>query len=650
MERRIVSLAIFGALVLGILLGACGGRSIATQPPTPAIEVDSALPTEIPLTPVQATPAQANADVVTAPASGDPVDAVIASLEGLPLDQFFEESSRQLILRDPELVTELGLADRLGVRNDRLNDLSEAYLLDTQELQSAVLRLLRTYDRGSLGGQERISYDVYEWYLQNLVDGQAYAYHNYPVHHMLTGYQFDLEFLLTDIQPMEDIEDAEDFVARLSQVDEQVTQLITGLEKREAINAVPPRPVLDMAIANLEGYFSAESTWVYQAFESKLRSLSSGTPDEQQALLDNAKKEIETSYIPAFQTLKAYLEDLRSRSTEDVGVWKIDDGEAYYAYTLRKETSTNLSADEIHAMGLREVARLQPEIWAVLEQLGQSSGDDFATAMQAAIKTCGYIDATNASGKEEILSTYGAIIHGIQPSLEDVFDLSPRRDVIVVGDEGMGAGGFYINGPADSDRPGEFHTGFGNPRTPRFNMDTTAYHETIPGHHYQIAIAQELDVPTFRTQLTFNGYVEGWALYAERLAWELGMYADNPCGNLGRLQLELLRAVRLVTDTGIHAKRWTREEARSYIRETMGDPSGNWVHEVDRYIVWPAQATGYMVGMLKILELREQARTALGDDFDIKAFHNLVLGNGSLPLEILEKLVEDWIETSRSSS
>lgn len=645
--NRLTSVTGAGLMVLLIsaFLLACGGRNPTTQQPVAAVSTEAPIPTATMSLPAQPTAAQATSGADASLASDDLVDGVIASLEGLSLDQFLEESSRQLILRDPELITELGLADRLGVRNDRLNDLSENYLQDTHKLQSAILKLLQTYDRDLLQGQKRVSYDVYEWYLESLVEGQAFAYHNYPVHHFLGGYQFDLEFLLTDIQPMEDMEDAEDFVARLSQVDAQVPQLIEGLKKREILNAIPPRFILDMAIGNLEGYSSAENTAVYRAFEAKLKSMSSGTPEEHQALLENAKKEIETSYIPAFHVLKAYLEDLRNRSTDEAGVWKIDEGEAYYAYMLHKETSTSLSADEIHSLGLREVERLQPEIWSVLEELGQSPDDDFAAAMQAAIEACGYIDATSPAGKQQVLDTYEAIIEEVEPLMDEMFDLRPRRDVIVVGDEGMGAGGFYVNGPADSDRPGEFHTGLANPWVPRFNMDTIAYHEAIPGHHYQIAIAQELDLPTFRTQLSFNGYVEGWALYAERLAWELGMYAENPCGNLGRLQLELLRAVRLVTDTGIHAMGWTRDEARSYMRTTMGDPQGTWVHEVDRYIVWPAQATGYLVGMLQIIELREQAREALGEAFDIKAFHNLVLGNGNLPLEILVRLVEEWIDS-----
>jgi uncharacterized protein (DUF885 family) len=229
----------------------------------------------------------------------------------------------------------------------------------------------------------------------------------------------------------------------------------------------------------------------------------------------------------------------------------------------------------------------------------------------------------------------------VDQALDTVVDIRPEAEVVVVG---APIGGYYVPAPLDGSRPGMFYASTGGPWVPKFNMPTIAYHEAIPGHHFQIAIAQEMDLPLFRNDLFFNGYGEGWALYAERLAWELGLYEDDPFGNLGRLQLELLRAVRLVVDTGLHAKQWTRAEAKAYVSEALGDPSGRWSHEVERYIVLPAQATGYKIGMLKILELRQRAMDELGEAFDLKEFHNLVLGSGSMPLDILERVVEDYID------
>ncbi len=559
------------------------------------------------------------------------------------------------MLRDPELITELGLADKFGVRNDRLNDLSEEYLLDTQRLQLAVLDLLRSYPRDTLSSEQQLSFDVYQWYLENLAQGHPYLYHNYPVHHYLNGYHFDLDFLLTNLHPLEDESDVQDYIARLSQVDDQVSQLLVGLEKREALQAVPPLEILDMTTQNMIvylgapaadiEYIEAQALPVYTKLSEKISAIESIPEVKKVEYLDSARKEIAEGFIPAYVALISYLEGLKPAAPGEAGVQKIPDGEDYYAYLLRKETSTALTADEIHALGLREVERISAEMAEVFNQMGINPGAGISSQMPKAVDACGYIDGTTGSGKKQVIDTYQEILNEIEAALGEAFDLLPYTQVVVVPKSDFGGGGFYVGAPADNSRQGEFHAGVGGSRIPRFNMPTIAYHEAIPGHHLQIALAQEADLPTFRNQLAFNGYIEGWALYAERLAWEMGMYADDPCGNLGRLQLELLRAVRLVADTGIHAKGWSREEARIYMRLTMGD-AGGWIHEVDRYIVWPAQSTGYMVGMLKILELRQRVETALGEDFDIREFHNLVLGNGSMPLEILEAVVENYIQDS----
>jgi len=583
-----------------------------------------------------------------------PIAAIIAFLQGLPLDAFFEESFKQLMLRDPELVTELGLADKFGVRNDRLNNLSEEYLLDTQMLQMAVLDLLRSYPRDTLSSEQQLSYDVYRWYLENQVQGHPYLYHNYPVHHFLTGYHFDLDFLFTNLHPLEDESDVQDYIARLSQVDDQVSQLLIGLEKREALQAIPPLEILDMTtqnmvvylgapVADIE-YIEAQAIPVYTKLSEKISAIESIPEAKKEEYLDSARIEIAEGFIPAYVALISYLEGLKPAAPVEAGVQKLPDGEAYYAYLLAKETSTTLTAEEIHTLGLTEVERINAEMEEVFNQIGVGQSTGSSSRMSQAIDVCGYIDAATGSGKTQVVDTYQDILDEMENSLGEVFDHLPATRVVIVPREGFGGGGFYVGAPADNSRPGEFHAGVGGSRIPRFNMPTIAYHEAIPGHHLQIALAQEADLPTFRNQLAFNGYIEGWALYAERLAWEMGMYADDPCGNLGRLQLELLRAVRLVTDTGIHAKGWTREESRIYMRLTMGE--GGWIHEVDRYIVWPAQSTGYMVGMLKILELRQRAEEALGENFDIREFHNLVLGNGSMPLEILEAVVENYIQDS----
>jgi uncharacterized protein (DUF885 family) len=251
------------------------------------------------------------------------------------------------------------------------------------------------------------------------------------------------------------------------------------------------------------------------------------------------------------------------------------------------------------------------------------------------------------SGKDQLVNAYEAILYEVSQRLDAAFDIRPSGKVVVIAETASGGVSYYVPASADGSRPGVFHAGVGGSWAPKYSMPTVAYHEAIPGHHFQIALAQEMDLPLFRNDIVLNGYAEGWALYAEQLAWELGLYEDNPYGNIGRLQLELLRAVRLVTDTGIHAKKWTREEAKAYMNKVLGLHAFS--GEVDRYIVLPAQATGYKVGMVKILELRQKAIDQLGDQFDLKEFHSVILGNGSLPLDILEQVVQDYIDATLES-
>jgi uncharacterized protein (DUF885 family) len=250
--------------------------------------------------------------------------------------------------------------------------------------------------------------------------------------------------------------------------------------------------------------------------------------------------------------------------------------------------------------------------------------------------------------RNEVISAYETILAEIDEQLEEVFDIHPVMELIVVPELSFGGGGgYFVSGSADGTRPGAFHTGVGGSTVYKYLMPTIAYHEAIPGHYFQISIAQEQDYPFFRNDVILNGYAEGWALYAERLAWEIGMYENNPYGNIGRLEMELLRAVRLVVDTGIHHRRWTRQEARTFMRESMG--TSMHLHEVERYIVLPGQATGYKVGMMKILELRQKAMDTLGDRFDIEEFHRLILLH-SMPLELLDEVVDDYIANTLESS
>ncbi len=580
-------------------------------------------------------PVQTQAASTPIPSSSDSVDEIIAGLRGLDIDAFFQVSYRQLLLRDPEKITEMGLAKQLGIRQDQLADLSDAYLRDTQKLESAILAQLQAYERGKLSPAQQLSADVYAWYLQDRVRGHAFMYADYVLNPVIISYHTELTLLFTDLHPVRDVQEARDYVSRLSQVKRQADQVIDGLKRRQAAGVVLPQFYFQIVLGELRDIVDASprDTPFYDVFQDKVSALQDTSEADKASLLKDAEKAIETSVQPAFRALSKILEQQEKIATNDAGVWRFPNGAQYYAYALRHQTTTEMTADQIHALGLSEVARLQAEIRAAAKALGYPENESIPQLIGRAAQDSGTLRG------EEIVKGYEAIIQAAERDIASAFDLRPKAKVIVIGGP---TGGYYIGAAMDGSRPGAFYAAAQGMQY-KFNMPSLAYHESVPGHHTQVAIAQELSLPLFRNDMGFTGYVEGWALYAERLAWELGFYKNNPHGNMGRLQYELMRAARLVVDTGLNTKKWSYSQAINYMVEEAGLQRGFAEAEVARYICWAGQATAYKVGMIKILELRQKAKDKLGDRFDLKEFHNVVLGNGSLPLEILERVVDDYI-------
>ena len=552
------------------------------------------------------------------------------------MDALFQDSYNQLLLRDPELITELGLADLFGAGNDQLTNISDSYRRETQQLESAILTELNGYDQSELSPEQQLSADIYAWYLSDLAAGHEFMYNDYLVVPLIIGIQNQLVQFFTDIHPINDLQDAQDYLARLSQVDSKIEQLLEGLELRQQAGVVLPKFIIRTVLRDLRGmvYDSARRTPFYTAFENKVITLPGVNDAEKQALLTAAENEIGESVLPAFQALVHHLEQLEGIATDDAGVWKFPNGEEYYAYALRHHTTTDMTADEIHELGLQEVERIQAEIRLHFDELNYPQDEGLPDLFNRVARDGGSLSAS------QVVAGYEAIISKAEQKVGAVFDLQPSADVIVVGGP---IGGYYMAPAIDGSRPGAFYARV-NGSEPKFGMPTLAYHEAVPGHHFQIAIAQELDLPSFRHGVHFTAYAEGWALYAERLAWELGLYEGDPYGNLGRLQAEAFRAVRLVVDTGIHAKRWTYDQAVAYMLENTGLSRGMVEFEIARYITWPGQATAYKIGMIKILELRQRAMDQLGGQFDLIEFHNVILGNGAMPLAVLERVVQDYID------
>lgn len=562
------------------------------------------------------------------------------------INAFFESSWRSLMLRDPEWVLAEGLSEEYGLQGAELTDISDEYQQETMRLVQSILDELHSYGRDTLTPEEKISYDVYEWYLQDQLNRADFMYHDYlATFYPVTSVHDGTLYFFSDLHPITDMQEAEDYITRLQKVELKFSQLIDGLELREHVGVIPPRFSLQWALPGVNNMAKApaDQTPFYQAFERKLSGLKDIDQKKKTELLQRAEKAIQESVLPAYQELAHYLEHQVSISPLDDGLWQFESGIDYYDYLLHHFTTTEMSSEEIHQLGLRELERIHAEMDAIFENLDYPKDASLGALFNRVAQDSGFVSGP------KLLETYQAILAEADQNLGAAFDLRPQAELVVIHSP---IKGMYVSPSLDGTRPGAFHAGPSDAREQVYAMPTLAFHEGIPGHHFQIALAMEADLPTFRNLMRFTGYAEGWALYAEQLAAELGWYEDDPYGNLGRLQAEAFRAARLVVDTGIHTKGWTFEEARKFFTENTGFEIGDSVnpdHEIARYIVWPGQATAYKVGMLKFLELRQRAMERLGEQFDLKEFHNIMLRNGSMPLEVLERLIDDYIDNKLSS-
>jgi uncharacterized protein (DUF885 family) len=563
-----------------------------------------------------------------------PAADLLKDLRGLEIEDFFQKAYRLWAARDPETLTTLGLADVYGVGDGVLTDISDEFIRETQTVEAGTLEILQGYDRAAFTDEQSVTADIYAWFLDDLIRGHPFMYADYPVNPMVTSVHYNLYMLFTAYHPLENIQDANDYVARLSQVGTKLAQLVDGLKRREERGVILPAFIIPYVTGDLDGiaYSTPSSNDYYTAFKKRLNGVAD---EERDALLTQVEEQVKGAVMPAYKELSDFLGSQKSKSSDDIGVWQFADGEAYYAQSLRRQTTTELSADEIHEIGKQHVERVQIEMRELFAKIGYSAAESIPNL---------YKRLTNESGVyrgQDAVAAYEEAIRGAEEMLPQMFNILPRAKVEVLGGE---QGDYYMPAAFDGSRPGLFYARTSG-GTPKFGVKSLAYHETIPGHHFQIALAQEVpNLPDLRRGMQFNAYAEGWALYAERLMWEMGVYADDPQGDLGRLRMEAYRAARLVVDTGIHAKKWNFDEAAKYLAEAAGFSDGYAQNEIVRYAVWPAQATSYYLGFLKLLELRQKAKDALGNKFDLKAFHQVVLANGSVPLTVLENLIDTHIK------
>jgi uncharacterized protein (DUF885 family) len=571
------------------------------------------------------------------------------------LNLFYERIFIRFALEMPELLSSIGIAEKFGYRrhNAHLNDVSVAHVLREQARLRQTLADLRAYDFARQTPSQQLSTRILAWFLENLVAGQKFAFHDYPVNQFM-GVQSGTPDFMVNIHRIPDRRGADDYLARLGEWGRKFDQVADGLRYREARGVVPPRFVLQRVLTEMREFTAkpAKDNVLYVNFAKKVDALKSLTDADRAALKARCEAAVTATVYPAYQRLIACCTALEAKATTDDGVWKLPDGDAYYAHQLRSYTTTKLTPQQVHEIGLAEVARIESEMRAILDAQGHAGGTPGEWLLRLS-KEPRFLYPNTADGRTTALAEYNRILTECLERSKQFIGLVPkaRMEVQRIPEfkEATAPGAYYQRPAFDGSRPGVFYANLRDmAEAPKFGMKTLAYHEGIPGHHFQIAIAQELKrLPTFRSLLPFTAYTEGWALYAERLAVEMGLYEGDPYGSLGRLQDEILRAVRLVVDTGLHYKHWNREQAIRYMVDKTGMAEASVVSEVERYIVAPGQACSYKVGMIKILELRARAEKELGPKFSLKGFHDTLLRHGAVPLDILEELVGEWIAARR---
>ena len=564
------------------------------------------------------------------------------------LDIWFEARFEDRLARSPMLRTQLSEPGR----QDDLDDISPLGLDEEAALTEAWLSEVdRDFDPARLDPHAALSYRLWRFGAEDALAMHAVADRTYAFTHM-SGPHTGLPSFLVNMHRVDSVEDAEDYIARLEAADRYLDGARERAEAQAEAGVMLPRfvyPKLIEAARNVvtgAPFTEGEGDSPLLAdIRAKIASLELEA-NKADALLARAEAALLSDVQPAYLELIGMFERHRGRATDDDGVWKLPDGEAYYAARLKHYTTTELTADEIHEIGLAEVARIHAEMEAIKDQVGfEGTLQEFFAHLRTAPE---FTFSDDDDGRAAYIEGAARYIEEMKGRMGELFVTQPVADVVVKRvepfREASAFGAFYERPASDGSRPGTYYINLKDMgELPIYQMQALAYHEGIPGHHMQIAIAQELQgLPRFRNYAIHVPYVEGWALYSESVPAELGLYTD-PYQDFGRLSMELFRAVRLVVDTGIHSKRWTRQEAVDYMMENSANSEGDIRAEIDRYIVWPGQATAYKIGMIRIEELRAEAERALGEAFDIREFHDVILANGSVPLPVLDELVDAWI-------
>jgi uncharacterized protein (DUF885 family) len=595
------------------------------------------------LSPLSVMKAQLRAQTLPPPSAAVPAQGLsqdIAS-RSRDLSRLLNDIWQDKLKHEPEYATFLG-----DKRYDaELTDYSPRAVNDSLARGRGYIEQLSAIDTTGLSKQEQLSADLM---LRSLIEDQEAAPFKeweMPVN-QYDGIQLDLP-QLAEHTSFDTADDYDNYISRLSKIPGVFSQTMTNMQTGIDDHRTPPQYLMEKVLAQVQGIAAQKPA--DSPFAGPLKKFpKSVTPEEQKRISEAVLDAIATRILPAYQRFAKFLSvTYIPNCRKDPGVWALKDGAAYYAFAIRRSTTMDKSAAEIHQIGLDEVKRDEAEMLTIVHKLGFADLKTFAAALKANPKE-------HPASADALLAAYKGYIGQMQTRLPELFGTLPKAKLEVVPMPAYMAPdqpqAFYDQGTPDGKRPGnvDVNTYKWADRS-LSDVEAVAYHEGIPGHHLQISITQELTgLPAFRQQSYYTAYTEGWALYSERLGKEIGFYQD-PYSDYGRLEADMWRAIRLVVDTGVHSQKWTRQQMVDYFHEHSTLDETNIQSEVDRYVAWPAQALGYKMGQLKILELRDRAKTALGPKFDLKAFHDVVLDSGALPMDVLDKQVDAWITAQKAA-
>lgn len=570
-----------------------------------------------------------------------------ASAQSIALSEFFAQSYQEDLANSPIRQSYQGVKDDYG-QWDNISD--AATNEDIARLQSRLVKA-KQFDRNDLSAQERLSLDIYILDIERQLANDAFRYHSYIMNQFWGAHTFVPSFLI-NIHRISEVSDADAYITRLNGVESFFDQLIGQLRLREESGIFPPKWSYDQMIQaarnviNGAPFVEGESdSTIWADFQKKVSNLEL-TDAEQNRLLDQARSALINKVQPAYEKLMSELTKQRLLSPQGDGVWRLPDGDKWYQNRLAWYTTTDLNAQQVHELGLYHVERIHNEMRNIMQTVNfDGTLSEFFEFMRNDPQ---FYYADNDEGREAYMRDAKAYIDAMEQKLPEYFGLIPKADMIIKRVESFreqSAGkAFYQSPSKDGSRPGTYYANLYDMSVmPSYQMEALAYHEGIPGHHMQRAITQELQgIPEFQKYASFTAFTEGWGLYTEELPKEMGFYQD-PYSDFGRLAMELWRACRLVVDTGLHTKRWSREDAIAYLVQNTPNSEYDAVKAIERYIALPGQATAYMIGKLEIQKLRAKAEAELGDDFDVRGFHDEVLKDGPVPLNLLAQKIDHWI-------